>query len=157
MKENYFDHFIGWLIMNEGYSFSWISRKLSIIYQQYLKENFLPYKILKNKHLCCYLIFLFENMKSRDFSNRVLLKCKDGQSCTKVHEALHGSAGLPTIERWCKLIRKVGRITLLKSTGRRRTVSTEANIWKVKHRHDHYEFFRIVKSRPILRISHTSA
>ena len=75
-------------------------------------------------------------MKSKDLQNIVLSKYKDGQSCIKIHEDLHGSVGLSTVERWCKMIRDTGKITLLKSTGRLRTVRTAANIRKVKHRYD---------------------
>ena len=75
-------------------------------------------------------------MKSKDLQNLVLSKYKDGQSCIKIHEDLHGSVGLSTVERWCKMIRDTGKITLFKSAGRLRTVKTAANIRKVKHRHD---------------------
>ena len=69
-------------------------------------------------------------MKSKDLENLVLSKYKDGQSCTKIHEDFHGSVGLPTVERSCKMIRDIGKITLFKSIGRL------TNIRKVKHRHD---------------------
>ena len=72
-------------------------------------------------------------MKSKDLENVVLSKYKDGQSSIKIHEDLHGSVGLSTVETWCKMIRDTGKITLFKSTGRLRTA---ANIRKVKHRHD---------------------
>ena len=75
-------------------------------------------------------------MKSKDLQNLVLSKYKDGQSCIKIHEDLHGSVGLSTVERWCKMVRDTGRITLLRSMGRPRTVRTAANIQKVKQRHD---------------------
>ena len=75
-------------------------------------------------------------MKSKDLQNVVLSKYKDGQSSIKIHEDLHGSVGLSTVERWCKMIQDTGRITLFKSTDRLRTVRTAANIRKVKHRHD---------------------
>ena len=75
-------------------------------------------------------------MKSKGLQNLVLSKYKDGQSCIKIYEDLHGSVDLSTVERWCKMIRDTGKITLFKSTGRLRTVRTAANIRKVKHRHD---------------------
>ena len=76
-------------------------------------------------------------MKSKDLQNLVLSKYKDGQSCIKIHEDLHVSVGLSTVERWCKMIRDTGKITLFKSTGRR----TAANKGKVKHRHDRLQVF----------------
>ena len=88
-------------------------------------------------------------MKSKDLQNLVLSKYKDGQSCIKIHEDLHGSVGLLTVERWCKMIRDIGKITLFKSTGRLRIVRTAANIRKVKHRHDRLQVFRAVKSHVI--------
>ena len=90
-------------------------------------------------------------MKSKDLENRVLSKYKDGQSCIKIHEDLHVSVGLSTIERWCKMIRDIGKITLFKSTGRL------ANIRKVKHRHDRLQVFSCRKIACDLRISRTSA
>ena len=96
-------------------------------------------------------------MKSKDVQNLVLSKYKDGQSCIKIHEDLHGSVGLSTIERWCKMIRDTGKITLFKSTGRLRTVRTAANIRKVKHRHDRLQVFSCRKTARDLRISRTSA
>ena len=96
-------------------------------------------------------------MKSEDLQNLVLSKYKDGQSCIKVHEDLHGSVGLSTVERWCKMIRDTGKITLFKSTGRLRTVRTAANIRKVKHRHDRLQVFLCRKIARNLRLSRTSA
>ena len=96
-------------------------------------------------------------MKSNDLQNLVLSKYKDGQSCIKIYEDLHGSVGLSTVERWCKMIRNTGKITLFKSTGRLRTVRTAANIRKVKHRHDRLQVFSCRKIARDLRISRTSA
>ena len=96
-------------------------------------------------------------MKSKDLQNLVLSKYKDGQSCIKIHEDLHGSVGLSTVERWCKMIRDTGKITLFKSTGRLRTVRTAANLRKVKHRHDRLQVFSYSKIARDLRISRTSA
>ena len=48
-------------------------------------------------------------MKSEDLKNLVLSKYKDGQSCIKIYEDLHGSLGLSTVERWCKMIRDTGQ------------------------------------------------
>ena len=63
-------------------------------------------------------------MKSKDLQNLVLSKYKDGQSCIKIHEDLHGSVGLSTVERWCKIIRDTGKITLFGfRTVDRRTVA----------------------------------
>ena len=93
-------------------------------------------------------------MKSKDL---VLSKYKDGQSCMKIHEDLHGSVGVSTVERWCKMIRDTGKITLFKSTGRLRTVRTAVNIQKVKHRHDRLQVFSYRKIARDLRISRTSA
>ena len=80
-------------------------------------------------------------MKNKDLQNVVLSNYKDGQSCIKIHEDLHGSVGLSTVGRWCKMIRDTGKITLLKSTGRLRTIRTAVNIRKVKHRHDRLQVF----------------
>ena len=96
-------------------------------------------------------------MKSKDLQNLVLSKYKDGQSCIKIHEDLHGSVGLSTVERWCKMIRDTGKITLFKSAGRLRTVRTAANIQKVKHRHDRLQVFSYHKIARDLRISRISA
>ena len=93
-------------------------------------------------------------MKSKHLENRVLSKYKDGQSSIKIHEDLHGSVGLSTVERWCKMIRDTGKITLFKSTGRLRTA---ANIRKVKHRYDRLQVFSCRKIAGDLRISRTSA
>ena len=93
-------------------------------------------------------------MKSKDLQNLVLSKYKDGQSCIKIHEDLHGSMGLSTVERWCKMIRDTGKITLFKSTG---CLGTAANIRKVKHRHDRLQVFSYHKIARDLRISRTSA
>ena len=96
-------------------------------------------------------------MKSKHLENRVLSKYKDGQSSIKIHEDLHGSVGLSTVERWCKMIRDTGKITLFKSTGRLRTVRTAANIRKVKHRYDRLQVFSCRKIARDLRISRTNA
>ena len=96
-------------------------------------------------------------MKSKDLQNLVLSKYKDGQYCIKIHEDLHGSVGLSTVERWCKMIRDTGKITLFKSTDRLRTVRTAANIRKVKHRHDRLQVFSCRKIGRDLRISRASA
>ena len=101
--------------------------------------------------LCSHSILSFKNMKSKDL---VLSKYKDGQSSMKIHENLHGSLGLSTVERWCKMIRDTGKITLFKSTGRLRTA---ANIRKVKHRHDRWQVFSYRKIARDLRISRSSA
>ena len=93
-------------------------------------------------------------MKSKDLQNLVLSKYKDGQSWIKIHEDLHGSVGLSTVERWCKMIRDTGKITLFRSTGRLRTA---ANIRKVKHRHDRLQVFSCRKITRDLRIFRTSA
>ena len=93
-------------------------------------------------------------MKSKDLQNLVLSKYKDGQSCIKIHEDLHGSVGLSTVERWCKMIRDTGKITLFKSTCRLRTAT---NIHKVKHRHDRLQVFSYRKIARDLRISRRSA
>ena len=95
-------------------------------------------------------------MKSKHLQNLVLSKYKDRQSCIKIHEDIHGSVGLSTIERWCKMIRDTGKITLFKSTDRLRTVRTEANIRKVKHRHGRLQVFSCRKIARDLRISRTS-
>ena len=92
-------------------------------------------------------------MKSKHLENVVLSKYKDGQSSIKIHEDLHSSVGLSNVERWCKMIRDIGKITLFKSTDHLRTVRTAANIWKVKHRHD----FSYRKIAGDLRISRSSA
>ena len=97
-------------------------------------------------------------MKSKDLQNVVLSKYKDGQSSMKIHEDLHGSEGLSTVEKWCKMIRDTSKMTTLsKSTGRLRTVRTAANIRKVKYRHDRLEVFSCRKIAGDLRISRTSA
>ena len=93
-------------------------------------------------------------MKSKDLQNLVLSEYEDGQSCIKIHENFHGSVGLSTVEKWRKMIRDTGKITLLKSTGRLRTA---ANIRKVKHRHDRLQVFSCSKIAHDLRISRTSA
>ena len=92
-------------------------------------------------------------MKSKDLQNLVLSKYKDGQPCIKIHEDLHVSVGLSTVERWCKMIRDIGKITLFKSAGRR----TAVNIRKVKHRHDRLQVFSYHKIARDLRISRTTA
>ena len=101
--------------------------------------------------------FSFEDMKSKDLQNRVLSAYKDGQSCKKIHENLHGSLGLSTIERWCKMIRDTSRLTLLKSACRLRTIKTKSNVPKVTHRHNHLRVFSSRKIARDLRISPTSA
>ena len=101
-------------------------------------------------------MFSFEDMRSKDLQNRVLLKYKDRQSSTKIHEDLHGSVDLSTIEKRWKMIRNTSRITLLKSTGHRRTVRAEANIWEIKHRHDYLRMFLCCTIARALRISRTS-
>ena len=74
-----------------------------------------------------------------------------------IHEDLHGSMGLSTVERWCKMIRDTGKITLFKSIDRLRTVRTAANIRKMKHRHDRLQVFSCRKIARDLRISRTTA
>ena len=96
-------------------------------------------------------------MKSKDLENVVLTKYKDRQSSIKIHEDLHGSLSLSTVESWCKMIRDTGKITLFKSAARLRTVRTAANIQKVKHRHDRLQVFSYHKIARDLRISLTSA
>ena len=61
------------------------------------------------------------------------------------------------LERWCKMIWNTSRITLLKSTGRSRTVRTEADIRKIKHRHDQLRVFSSHKIVSDLRLSRTSS
>ena len=75
----------------------------------------------------------------------------------KIHEDLDGSMGLSTIGKWWKIIRNTGWITRLKSTDHRRTVRTEENIRKVKHRYDQLRVFSSCKIERDLRISCTSA
>ena len=96
-------------------------------------------------------------MKSKDLQNRVLSKYKEGRSCTKMHEYLHGSMGLSTIEKWCKIIRNTGWIILFKPTGHPGTVRIEANIRMVRHWHDQLRVFLCRKIALDLRISRTSA
>ena len=75
----------------------------------------------------------------------------------KIHEDLHSSVGLSTIERWCKIIQNIGWIIQFKSTGHPRTVGTKANISKMKHRCDQLRVFLCRKIARHLRISRTSA
>ena len=63
---------------------------------------------------------------------------------------------LPTIEKWCKTIWNISRITLLKPTGRPRTVKIEAKIQNVKHRQDQLRVLSCRKVAHDLRISRTS-
>ena len=118
------------------------------------KRIFFLYKFIRS-HIV--LSFNFLVRKYEDLENLVLSKYKDGQSCIKIHEDLHGPVGLSTVERWCKMIRDTGKITLFKSTGRLRIVRTAANIRKVKHRHDRLQGFSCRKIACDLRISRTSA
>ena len=74
----------------------------------------------------------------------------------KIHKDLHDSMGLSTMERWCKMLWNTSRTTLLKSMGLPRTVRIEANISKVKRRHDQLKVFLCHKVAHDLTISLTS-
>ncbi|CAF4596493.1 unnamed protein product, partial [Rotaria socialis] len=87
-------------------------------------------------------------MKSKDIQKLVLSKYENGDGPTKIFRDLNGTLSLPTIERWCKSIRDTGCINLSKPPGRPRTIRTNANIQKVKHR---LERRRTVSSRKLSR------
>ncbi|CAM4965267.1 unnamed protein product [Rotaria socialis] len=87
-------------------------------------------------------------MKSKDIQKLVLSKYENGDGLTKIFRDLNGTLSLATIERWCKSIRDTGCINLSKPPGHPRTIRTNANIQKVKHR---LERRRTVSSRKLSR------
>ena len=71
-------------------------------------------------------------MKSKDLQNVVALKHQNGDNPANVFRDLNGIIGLTTIKRWYKMIDEIDSINLSVSSGRSRSVRTNANIRKVK-------------------------
>ena len=95
-------------------------------------------------------------MKSKDMQTLVFTKYQNGDGPIQICQDLCGTIGLSTIERWCKIIRETGSITLFKSNGRPRTIRTKESIQKVKNR---LKQRKTVSSRKLARelgISRTS-
>ena len=70
-------------------------------------------------------------MRSKDLQKFVLSKYQNGDSLIR---HLNGAIGLRTIERWCKILRKIGSIDLSKLSGRPRVIRTKRMIQKAKNR-----------------------
>ena len=73
-------------------------------------------------------------MKSKDVQSIVLSKYKNGESATVIFNHLNGAISLRTIERWCKMTRDTGSISLSYSPGRPRVARTKNIIQRVKGR-----------------------
>ena len=69
-------------------------------------------------------------MKSKDLQNIVLSKYQKGDTRTEIHRHLNGRISLPTIKRWCQIIRQSDSIQLLGTRAGPQIVRTLKRIYK---------------------------
>ena len=75
-------------------------------------------------------------MKSEDLRKVIFRKYEDGDDVRKIFRDLHGSMGLNTVKRWCKVICDTDSIQLLISPGVSRLARTCKTIDKVERQRD---------------------
>ena len=96
-------------------------------------------------------------MKSKDVQKIVITKYEKSDGPAKIFRDLVRGPSLPTINRWCKMLRDKGSINRFYSPGRPRTARTKGAIQKVKNRLKQKKRLSCRKLANELHISRTSA